>query len=45
MTNFPYLVGAYMIFWVATLVYLISIDRRQKEVRRELQEALTKRGN
>ncbi len=38
--NLDYLFGAYLLIWVGTLIYLFSIEARQKEVMDELKQAL-----
>jgi CcmD family protein len=40
--NLYYLFGAYLLIWVGTLLYLFSIDHRQKEVKSALEQALKK---
>jgi CcmD family protein len=36
MEKLNYLITAYFIFWFATAAYLVTIDRRQKEIRRAI---------
>lgn len=39
--NEQYLVAAYLVFWVVTMLYLWSIDRRQKQVKRQLDQMIS----
>ena len=38
MENLNYLIGAYLIFWLLTTGYLVTIDRRQKALRKTLEK-------
>jgi CcmD family protein len=38
MNRIFYLSGAYLVFWAATVLYLFSIDRRQRKVESELEK-------
>jgi CcmD family protein len=37
MDNLGYLAAAYMIFWLLSTGYLVTIERRQKEIRKTLE--------
>ena len=41
MTNLKFFIGAYFVFWLAILVYLFLIHRRQKAIQRMLNETLS----
>jgi CcmD family protein len=34
--NLNYLIGAYLLFWLFTTGYLLTLERRQKEIERKL---------
>jgi CcmD family protein len=36
--NLNYLFGAYLVFWFLTTGYLVTIDRRQKELRKTIEK-------
>lgn len=38
--NLDFLFGAYLLIWAGTMVYLFSLEQRQKEVMRSLEQAL-----
>jgi CcmD family protein len=40
LNHLNYLIAAYLIFWLFTTLYLVSIDRRQKEIQRALKKLL-----
>ncbi len=33
-----YLIGAYLIFWLFTTGYLVTLERRQREIEKKLRQ-------
>jgi CcmD family protein len=38
MTNFPYLFAAYAAVWIGLFVYLLRLQRRNRELEEEMRE-------
>lgn len=43
MENLPFLIGAYFLFWLLTTGYLLTLDRRQKEIDKALKKLLSQK--
>ncbi|HLG19672.1 MAG TPA: CcmD family protein [Bdellovibrionota bacterium] len=43
MNHLSYLIAAYLVFWIATLAYLFSIDRRQRQFQRSIRQLSEKK--